>query len=525
VLWKAANKVNFSKYQDDPVGFGEEVLGDTYTDEVKQMMESVRDNVITVAKSSNATGKSHGAARIAVWWYKCFPHSEVYTAAAPPEDNLRKILWGEIGSIAEKHPELFGGDDQTNLNIERASKEFLTGVRIPSSGTPAQREAKFSGKHAPNLLFVIDEGDAVPDEVYRGIDSCMTGGHVRLLVMFNPRAPQGEVYRMIRDGRANVVPLSALNHPNVLTGEDVIPGAVTRETTVRRVNQWCRPLAEGEDVGTDCFELPKFLEGIVAKSQSGQPYPPLKPGYYKIMEPAFSYMVLGEYPAQSTTQLISREWTAKARGRYDFFTAKQGEKPIPGIPAVAGLDSAEFGADANCMIFRYGGFVEKPITWTGVDMYETGERSMREIKNRLVLGTNVDAIGVGAGVAPHLRRLNCNAQDVKTSMKPTETSEIGDFNKMRDQLWWMAREWLRLDPGAMLPPDEELLEELHCPTYEVKNGKICVMQKKDMREILGRSPDKGDALCLTFFEVDEEGFVDDRDPSEDLDEVDENTGY
>ena len=95
---------DYSKYQDDPVAFGQEVLGETYTDDVKVMMESVRDNPITIAKSANATGKTHGAARVAVWWYKSFPDSQVYTAAAPPESNLKKLLWGEIGSITEKHP-------------------------------------------------------------------------------------------------------------------------------------------------------------------------------------------------------------------------------------------------------------------------------------------------------------------------------------------------------------------------------------------------------------------------------------
>ena len=31
------------------------------------------------------------------------------------------------------------------------------------------------------------------------IESCMSGGFARLLVMFNPRAEVGEAYRMIRD--------------------------------------------------------------------------------------------------------------------------------------------------------------------------------------------------------------------------------------------------------------------------------------------------------------------------------------
>ena len=217
------------------MAFGEHILGESYTDEVKEMMESVRDNVVTVAKSANATGKTHGAARVAVWWFKCFPDSQVYTAAAPPESNLKKLLWGEIGSIAEKHPEVFKTEEKTSLLIQRSAQSFLSGVTIPASGTPAQREAKFSGKHAPNLLFIIDEGDVVGDEVYKGIESCMTGGHARLLIMFNPRAEMGEPYRMERDGRASVVHLSAFAHPNVIHGNDVISGAVTRETTVRQI--------------------------------------------------------------------------------------------------------------------------------------------------------------------------------------------------------------------------------------------------------------------------------------------------
>jgi len=51
----------------------------------------------------------------------------------------------------------------------------------------------------------------------------------------------------------------------------------------------------------------------------------------------------------------------------------------------------------------------------------------------------------------------------------------------------------------MLPSDELLLEELLCPTYAVENGKIRVMQKKVMRELLKRSPDRVDSLCLTFY--------------------------
>ena len=462
-------------------------------------MRSVRDNVVTIAQSANAVGKSHCAARIAAWWYKVYPDSQVYMSAAPPEANLRRILWAHVLDITEKHPKLFKNDTVSNLNVNRSAMSFLVGVTIPSSGSEAAREAKFAGKHAPYLLFIVDEGDAVPDEVYRGIESCMTGGVARLLVMFNPRAQAGAPYRMIRDGRANVIKLSAFSHPNVSEGKEVIPGAVTRETTVRRINQWCRPLVEGESQGEDCFKLPEFLEGAIALSQGGQEYPPLRPGFYKIIEPAFSYMVLGLYPTQSSNQLISREWILAARERYDKYISERGEKPPEHVPPIMGLDVGEFGTDSNVACLRYGGFVPPLISWQGVDVTITADRATAIYKEHDVLTARVDAIGIGAGVAPHMQRLGCSATPVKTSSKPTEETELGEFGILRDQLWWSVREWLRTDPGAMLPPDEMLIEELTIPTYEVPGGKVKIMKKEIMRELLKRSPDRADALCLTFF--------------------------
>ena len=335
----------------------------------------------------------------------------------------------------------------------------------------------------------------------------MSGGHARLLVMFNPRAELGEAYRIIRDGRASVVKLSAFNHPNVVTGKDEIPGAVTRGTTIRRINEWCRPLADGEQFDSECFDLPTFLQGLTARSQSDQEYPPLKPGYYKIMEPAFSYMVLGQYPAQGSTQLISREWIAKARSRWDAYILEHGERPPEHASAIMGLDVGEFGSDANVACFRYGGFVESLVAWGGVDTIITGDRGIGEYKSRDVSSAKVDATGVGAGVAPHMQRGGCSASAVKVASSPTESSELGEFQILRDQIWWSCREWLRTDSGSMLPPDEMLVEELATPTYEVANGKIKVMKKDTMRELLKRSPDRADALCLTF--APRTGFFDD----------------
>ena len=490
-------KVSLTDYVDNPIGFGQDVLGESYTDDVKSVMESVRDYPVTIAKSANAVGKTHGAARVALWFYRCFPSSQVYTTAAPPEANLRRLLWGEIGALVQKHPGVFDGDKVNTLNIARSSQSFITGVSIPMAGTPEQREAKFSGKHAPNLLFIVDEGDAVPNEVYKGIESCMSGGNAKLLVMFNPRGAYGPVYLMEKERRGHIVHLSAFRHPNVLTGQDQIPGAVNRDKTVRRINEWTRPLAPDERRDDECFEVPDFLVGTTAPRPDGGVYDPLSAGVRKIINPSFYYMVLGMYPAQNETQLISRAWVDAAISRWYTYVARYGETP-PTAAGIMGLDVAAFGKDFNVATMRWGGWVERPVSWNGVDPDATAIRASALYQERQVQKCFVDATGVGAGVAPRMTRLGCDAEGVMVASSPFYETEDGQFSQLRDQLWWSVREWLRRDSGAMLPPDEELAQELTTPLYIVRGGRIKVSDKDTMRELLGRSPDKADSLALTF---------------------------
>lgn len=492
-------------YQAKPERFGIELLGEHYTDDVINVMRSVRDNPITIAISANATGKSHGAARIATWFYKCYPDAQVYTTSAPPEKNLRRILWGELYGIFNKHPSLFADDRITgDLHIQQSPQSFITGVAIPSAGSAAQREAKFSGKHAPNLLFIVDEGDAVPPEVYKGIESCMSGGNARLLVMFNPRAEIGTVANMIRQKRANVVQLSAFKHPNVITGQDQIPGAVNREKTVRRINEWTEPLLPDDIRDNECFEVPEFLVGTIAMNTNGEPFPPLPAGWRRVLEPQFFYMVLGQYPPQSETQLISQAWLDAAVMRWKTYVAQFGQKPPLNITPIIGMDIADMGKDSNQVCTRYGGFVLPLVGWRGMDTDATAIKAADNFSNlnapKGSLKIMVDATGVGSSVAPRLRRLGYGkAESIYVASSPTyEVEGKGEFAQMRDQLWWSVREWLRADPGAMLPPDDDLLVELHTPLYAVHNGKIKISNKDTIREMLGRSPDKADALCMTF---------------------------
>lgn len=497
-------RLEFARYRHDPVRFGEELLHDRYTDDVKELMRSVARNIITVARSSNAVGKTHGAARAALWFYLCFPDSQVYVTAAPPLENLKNLLWGEILSAYNQRKDLFGGESLNTLKLSRGPRSYITGVAIPTTGTPEERQAKFAGKHAPNILFIVDEGDAVPEEVYKGIESCMSGGHARLLILFNPKASRGPVYDLEHTGRGKVVHLSALRHPNVVTGDEIIPGAVTRETVVRRINEWTRPIVDGENPGEiEQFVVPDFLIGAVSHSLGGDEYPPLEAGVRVIQEAGFYYMVLGIYPAQGANQLISQEWVDRARRRYDDYVAVNGTQPPGEIKPRLGLDVAEYGPDWNVPVLRYGSYVAKiPRIWQGVDPTVTTEKGAQLAERYNADVVLVDATGVGSGVAPGIAKLKRGLRcvSVKVAGKPGNFLRIeqGEFYTLRDQLWWAVREWLRTDPNAMLPNEPLLVQELLIPTYDTVGKSVRVMGKDTMREYLKRSPNYADALALTF---------------------------
>jgi len=421
----------------------------------------------------------------------------------------QSVCWTHAGWKFEKH----GYRWKKVVSVKVVGERRTVGVHVPGDNTYLTSLVEHnSGKHAPHMLFIVDEGDAVPLEVYRGIESCMSGGMVRLLIMFNPRADRGAVAQMVKKKQGNIIYLSAFEHPNVITGEDVIPGAVSRDITVERINEMTEALAPGERPDIECYEVPEFLVGATGVDKSGNPYPPIPAGWRRVRSPEFFYKVIGKYPPQSEMQLISRAWVDAATSRYASYVAQFGEKPPPSVIPIIGLDVADGNASTNdksALTQRWGGWVAPIRAWKEPDADQVAIKSVEILKHLNIpleeMRVKVDGTGVGAGVAPRMQRLRvARAEKIMVASSPTQVPlsadgiPLGEFLQLRDQLWWSVMLWLRDDRGAMLPPDDDLIEELTTPSYGVFNGKVRVSSKDFMKESLGRSPDKAESLILTF---------------------------
>jgi len=79
------------------------------------------------------------------------------------------------------------------------------------------------------------------------------------------------------------------------------------------------------------------------------------------------------------------------------------------------------------------------------------------------------------------------------------------WDRMRDALWGNLARWLKpVDVGGLggaIPEDAFLEGELHAHAWTIgTNGRSKATPKKDVKKLLGRSPDRADAVALAAWE-------------------------
>lgn len=123
--------------------------------------------------------------------------------------------------------------------------------------------------------------------------------------------------------------------------------------------------------------------------------------------------------------------------------------------------------------------------------------------------TNIDAIGIGksafdiakmSGVGHPKAVIVSNATGYVDPRVPKLK-----FGNIRAAMMWKVRAMLDPEGGPdetrlAIPPDRELLADLTAPRYGLRAAGVYVESKDDIRERIGRSTDKGDAVALACWE-------------------------
>lgn len=485
---EAATAVAHTEYRTDPTGWAVEKMGipeytirwslcgDDYAshawdgdvDPLAMIAEALRDWKNVGCESGTGTGKSFWMGVLILWFLACFKDSRVFTFA-PKEDQLRLYIWMEIGKLWPKFSRYFPDAVLTDLAIRmNGVGDDSWGARGISVALSAGESVntKAAGQHAEHMLLVYEETPGIALSVLEAGENTCTAPHNLRVAIGNPNHRLDALHKFCTSPGTVHVRMSSLDHPNVVADDpNVVPGAVSRVAIERRRIKY------GEE------------------------------------SPVYQSRVCGNSPEQATDALIRLSWLEAADLR---FQARKRLGTMPTRVTGKGVDVAnsEHG-DRACIVDFAQAVCIRVEAFQCPDSNALGRQVKLEMDaaDLEAKRVGVDAIGVGAGTVNELRRLKRVVQALQAGGSPlhmTEkapdgkerewTADVNVFKNLRSQMYWQAREDLRT--GVIdVEKDQELWDELVEPTY-VDDPKTVVEPKDEIKERLGRSPDKADAFVM-----------------------------
>lgn len=370
--------------------------------------------------------------------------------------QLSVYLWPEIHKWAARIKWDVVGREPFDMRSE------LLALRLKlkhgaATAVASNQPERIEGAHADHILYVLDEAKIIPAATWDAIEGALSNAgsdtkyEAYVVAMSTPGSPSGRFYdiHMRRPGYED------WHTRHVKLSEAIAAGRISCEWAEQRKKQW--------------GETSALYQGRVE----------------------------GNFHSDDSDSVIPLAWIELAVERWHIWN--DGGRPrIPG-PEWTGVDVGR-GGDESVLARRAGPAVT--ISTDRVpDTMKIADKAAKE-PGRCI----VDVIGVGAGVYDRLQQLKkkpvAYAGAGKSTLKD-RSKEFG-FTNVRSAAYWRMRELLDPDhePTICLPPDDLLTSDLTTPTWSVAAGvppKIKVETKEDVVKRLGRSPDRGDAVCMAFY--------------------------
>lgn len=454
----AAERWPSAKYQAAPVAFAREVLGIAPWSRQVEILEAVRDNKRVAVASGHKVSKSHSAAIVALWFYCSFEDARVVMTSTTSR-QVDQILWRELRMLRARARRAIDGEMHELARSGFKSPDFREIV-----GFTAREAEAVAGVSGKNLLYIPDEASGISDAVFEAIEGNRAGG-ARICMFSNPTRTEGEFFEAFHGKKDfyKLLRISSEESPNVVEGREVIPGLATRDWIEEKKREW----------GVDS-------------------------AMYKVR-------IKGEFVLRDDSRILSIHDIAEAEKRW-------AETPADG-PLRIGLDPAGDGGQGDESVFapRRGLkilalYAMRGLTEDGHLAHLLGIIARFKIPGEPLPRVVIDREGaVGARIYGTLRsHLDRHSEayelvGVRGSDAADGNSPVRAHDRVRDKLWDSLRAWFR--DGGAIPEDTKLARELHAPEwFKDARGRDKVTSKDDLRKKLGRSPDRGDAVCLAVWE-------------------------
>jgi hypothetical protein len=468
----------YSKYEEDPVNFVEQALDERVWSKQREILNSVRDHKRTAVPACHAPGKSHIAARAVAWWISIHPPgtAQVVTTATTFR-QVRNILWPHIRKVVNRH-KLPGEVNTVDWKID--------GEIVAYGFSSANHdETSVQGIHAPHLLVVVDEAGGISQTLGTALESLMTGGHTRLLLLGNPPTDQegGWFERACNSDLYNVIPIGAYDTPN-FTGEDAgtcksCPANVPPHPVASHlVDQlWV------DEVTREFGEDSAFVEARVH----------------------------ARFPRSVSNKVIPFSWIEQSQ-----------DNPLAQTGAIRlGVDIAADGGDEFVIAWADGMETTvrhktsgkanaNAVDVAGVILNQIREaeemHKQRQISDQVRV--KIDAIGVGWGVASTLKRWGdeqMHSAKIVAVNVAEKARDSNRFTNQRAEMWWNARTLLQPQGDGSqqvkIIADQRTMAQMAGPQYlSDSSGRIKIESKAYMKRRGVGSPDRAEAMLLALYD-------------------------
>ena len=475
-------KNTLSAYKEMPIEFCKDFLNMPLIWQGQQrILKSLVDNKRTTVPSGHSTGKSAIAAGITWWWLFTRFKSRVIVTA-PTYRQLMTVYYAEVNkwynNSALKDLNVF--ECMANflrVNDKDLAKEWYMLPISPSTADGLQgqhgdksqdvrsvmkqlgieeikddsdikavieslKNHSTNKESDDNLLIIIDEGSGVSQEIMEVLEGT---DYTRLVIFGNMTKNTGMFYDSVyrSKGQFNVIRLSSYDSPFM------------------------------------SYEQIEYMENRYGKDSN-----------------VVKVRLKGEAPDQENDTIISRELLEKY---IDY--APLDDKILNSKEIQIGVDVARFGDDSTIMYVKQGNYIIEEIKLDKKDTMQTANRVARIVneysQNDIV--AKIDGVGVGGGVIDRLSELqfpNLNIIEIQNNARAFNENE---YCNAITEMFYEFNEFLKHGFVSM-PDDSELIEDLAGRKYEFDSkGRLRIESKDEFKKRFGRSPDKGDAFLMTWY--------------------------
>ncbi len=426
------------KLHNDPVLFVRTVLkAEPQKWQIEALTAVVKSNKVAI-KSGHGVGKSTYLSWLCLWFLLTRIPAKI-VATANTASQLQDVLANDVQKWSKELPK--GFLDQLEFKQDRVALKGSPDSFLSYRVSRRENPEALAGFHSQNMLAVVDEASGIPESIFETSQGTLSTPNAKIVLAGNPTRSSGFFYECFHTMRDSW-------HCMTVSSKD------------------------GEYVSDE------FIQDMAKK--------------YGEESNVFRIRVLGEFSTSDDDTLIGLDLVESA--------VKREVERDEYAPVVWGVDPARYGDDRTALAKRQGGYLlEKVKTWQGKDLMSTAGIVLSEYEAtpypEKPSQIFIDSIGLGAGLVDRLIELDLPAVGINVAESPALGQK---FSRLRDELWWKAREFFEAKDCKM-PDDATLIKELTAVKYQyLSSGKLKVEGKDQLKKRGLRSPDCADAFLLTF---------------------------